>query len=118
MSELSISLSGQPGDTDSRFLLARSYHKQRRYDDALREYALVLQTDPEREALAHFCIGSLFADQGRIIDAIQSFEQSIRADPAQGEAHFRLAECYKHEGHKDKATLEFQTAKRLGFNNK
>jgi Tfp pilus assembly protein PilF len=83
-------------------------------DDAAAEpllhKAVALQKDIR---LAYFDLGCVYAIQRRSPEALEAFQQAIRLDPAQPDAHYRLARLYAQLGQKQKAEQEFAKTKEL-----
>jgi Tfp pilus assembly protein PilF len=115
ITEFKIGLSEDPSNTQTRFLLARSYHKQGNLRSALSEYEIILKSDPSQKALIHFGIGSLYFEQDKLDKAIQEFKSSISAEPNEGETHFLLGKCYEAQGEKNMANHEYKIAAKLGY---
>jgi tetratricopeptide (TPR) repeat protein len=63
--------------------------------------------------LAYFDLGCVYADQKKIPEALAAFEHAAKLDPAQPDAHYRLARLYSQTGQKDKAAREFALTKEL-----
>ncbi len=59
-------------------------------------------------AEAYLELGILSSDEGRFPEAISFYEKAVRADPLQGEAHYRLGIAYDRVGEKAKARQELQ----------
>jgi tetratricopeptide (TPR) repeat protein len=123
ISEFQIGLSINPNESDARlesdarFLFARSYYKQGRLQEALREYKIIAQTDPKQAVahMIHFFIGESYSELGQLDEAIREFQASLSIEANEGVTHFRLGKCYEQQGHKDKAIREFKIAAELGY---
>jgi Tfp pilus assembly protein PilF len=55
---------------------------------------LALEKDPSM-ARAHFQLGVVYADSGDYANAAAEFEQTVRLEPANAEAHYHLAQAYR-----------------------
>ncbi len=64
-------------------------------------------------AEAYLQLGILQSSQGHLEQAIQQYEQAIRANPKLSEAHFRLGLAYERLHHPDKAKKEFRVHETL-----
>ena len=58
-------------------------------------------------------LGILFSERGDPARAIESYQEAIAADSNLAEAHFRLAQSYRHVGENAKATHELQIFERI-----
>jgi tetratricopeptide (TPR) repeat protein len=76
-----------------------------------------LWTDTIRKAadaaLPHFNLGNELRSQGRIDEAIEQYQISLRLEPTKAEAHDNLGVAYVMKGEFDKAVAEFQIALKL-----
>ena len=68
--------------------------------------------DP-RLAKGFFELGILLSDQQRYKEAIQELRQAIRLEPAQAQAHYRLAQAYRRTGQNALAATELEIFERL-----
>jgi tetratricopeptide (TPR) repeat protein len=64
-------------------------------------------------APAYLELGNLLSERGQVAEAVGLYQKSIAADPNLSEAHFRLAQAYRHAGENTKAAREFQIFDRL-----
>ncbi len=115
ITELKIGLSDDPSNTQARFLLARSYHKQGNLRLALSEYEIILKSNPSQKALIHYCLGTIYFEQDKLDKAIQELKSSISLEPNEGETHFLLGKCYEAQGEKNIANKEYKVAAKLGY---
>jgi len=72
----------------------------------------IIRVDP-RFAQAYLQLGILFSERGDPARAIESYQEAIAADSNLAEAHFRLAQSYRHVGENAKATHELQIFERI-----
>ncbi|RRA48606.1 tetratricopeptide repeat protein [Acidipila sp. EB88] len=63
--------------------------------------------------LAYFDLGCISADRKNNAEAVAAFEHAVKLDPAQADAHYRLARIYMQQGDKQKASAEFARTKEL-----
>lgn len=64
-----------------------------------------MQLDPSL-GVASLQLGSVYAEQKNIPQAILWYQRAIKADPSLEQAHYRLAQAYRQTGASDKARLE------------
>lgn len=62
---------------------------------------------------AHFQLGLLYFDQGKIAPAVQEFEATVRLRPGMKNAHYRLSRLYRQQGRTDLAQKEKDVFKSL-----
>jgi tetratricopeptide (TPR) repeat protein len=71
-----------------------------------------VRLDP-KFADAHFQLGLLFSDQGKIAPAVQELEAAVRLRPGLKQAHYRLSRLYAQQGRPDLARKELEIFKSL-----
>jgi tetratricopeptide (TPR) repeat protein len=83
-------------------------------DAALEQYRFALQLDPALAA-AYWRIGQLhfFAEQPRLNEALQAFQDTIRVEPDWAEGHLWFANVLSDLDQDAQAVLEYQIAMRL-----
>jgi tetratricopeptide (TPR) repeat protein len=107
----------------SRIALGLFYTQAKRYDDALQAFRDAEAADPKAYE-AWYQIGRVagFADASHYAEGIESFKHYLAVDdlpdtiPSIAWAHYRLGNIYEHQGHKDLARTEYQTAAGLEGN--
>jgi len=92
--------------------LGVAYEKEGRTDEAIREYLLAIQINPDYDE-AHYNLGVAYEKKGRIKDAVQELLTAIRISPAYGQAHNNLGIIYGRTGRTDEAVREFLRAKQI-----
>jgi tetratricopeptide (TPR) repeat protein len=84
--------------------------------DALRQVEALLRNslaiDPKFD-LAYLQLGNLYFARGSFPEALTAYEKAVVANPAGGEAHYRLGLTYKRIGEEAKAQREFEQYKQL-----
>jgi tetratricopeptide (TPR) repeat protein len=84
--------------------------------DAMRQVEALLRKslaiDPKLD-LAYLQLGNLYFARGSFQEALTAYEKAVVANPAGGEAHYRLGLTYKRIGEEAKAQREFEEYKRL-----
>ena len=98
-----------PDDPETLLQVAATAQNQGRLDDALRQYAHVLELDPAaREAYTN--LGTIFVQQGRFAQAIQVFRAAVRLAPHLALTHANLAQAFAQSGDQAGAVAEFRAA--------
>jgi len=67
----------------------------------------VIHLDP-KFAAAYLQLGILHAEQADYARAISDYQQALQADPQMEQAHYRLAQAYRHVGDVAKAAAELR----------
>ena len=71
-----------------------------------------LALDP-RSADAHLQLGILYHDQHREPEALAEFQEAVRANPGDPDAHYHLAQAYFRTGDKARGQAELQVYEKL-----
>lgn len=101
----------EPDDLAAYRALAEVYNAQRRFDDAAEATAQAARISGSRGrggATAVFDQGLIFWNAGRVAEARQQFEQTLRLDPNHGEAHYWLGIANLNEGNVAEAAAEMK----------
>lgn len=98
-----------PENADARYYLATVYTNQGFYDAAREQWQLGIQAAPNRSDLHMGLAYNFFAD-GRIPDAILSFNAALEVDPENAEAYDGLAYMYLQLGQYPQAEENAQQA--------
>jgi len=72
--------------------------------------ALALQNDMR---MAWFDLGKVLSDENKNTQALAAFQKAVSLDPADPDAHYRLARLYTTLGQKGKAQVEFAKTREL-----
>lgn len=88
------------------------YFNKNRIDDAIREYLIALQLDPDY-AYAHNNIGVAYYNRGYLDAAIKELKEAIRLSPDYAEAHYNLGIAYGEKGMTGDAYIEMKEAMEL-----
>ena len=81
----------QPDLWEAHFNLGLAYGQMAgRESDAIAEFRTALRLKPD-SALAYFHMGNTFHKLGRLPEAIEAYQSSVRLDPAVPEVHYELA---------------------------
>ncbi len=76
------------------------------------EYQAALRINPDY-AEAHYNLGVVYGQQGRIDEAIREYQAALRINPDYAEAHHNLGLVYGQQGRTDEAIREYQAALRI-----
>jgi tetratricopeptide (TPR) repeat protein len=109
-------------DVDLRFALAQSLYRGQRYNDALEQYRMVVNADPEF-APGQLGLGNLYylsgpADPRRYQDAREPLEKYTTLEPTDGKGWSLLGRTYYYLRMKDEAAVAMNRADSLGGANK
>ena len=95
-----------PEDMQSHYLLALIYSNQRQYDDAAREYEIILKTFSEEEPQnieIYGYLGQLYYSQRRYDRAIEQFEKILAVEPNNADVMYMLGSLYLETAQKESA---------------
>jgi len=95
-----------------RTRLADAYACADQASQAAAEYEHAIKLDPNY-AEAHFGMGELFFNSGRIRAAIHYFARAVRLDPGRAWYHYKLSQAYIEAGKLEKAERALKRAIRL-----
>jgi superkiller protein 3 len=87
----------EPDNAIARYYMATVFTYQGRYDEALEQYMLGLEADPNNPDL-HIGLAYNYYGTGSISDALLSFEEAIAVDPDNAEAYDGRAYMYLQLG--------------------
>jgi tetratricopeptide (TPR) repeat protein len=73
------------------------------------QFQAALELDPTNET-AHYNLGALFADEGKLEAAARHLREAVRLQPADGAAHHRLADVLRAMGNPDEALEHYGQA--------
>ena len=91
------------------FLKGRSFAKQGRWSESVREYRKALQIAPEF-ADAHNRLGLMLLRHGHLEAAAEEFQSILDAKPSNSQAHNNLGLVRKHQGCIEDSVAQFQEA--------
>ncbi|MEE4117036.1 MAG: tetratricopeptide repeat protein, partial [Marinilabiliaceae bacterium] len=82
-----------PEYSDAIFNLGTALYKQGKYDDALKSFESVQETDIERKKLAstYYNLGNTLFNSQKLEESIEAYKNSLRNDPGNLEAKYNLA---------------------------
>ncbi len=115
--EYEKSLSVDDKNIETHFNLGAAYQVEGRFDDAIREYKIVLQSRPLDSAPVLTNLGEALASKGDVGSAFLSCEAAVQRDANLAEAHSCLGTLYGNTGMLDKAIAEFEQASNLNPDN-
>lgn len=86
-----------PKNTAIYHSLAHIYYRQKKYDQALRVYKMIVEISPEDKE-AHLFLGLIYNEKGKRKEAIEEFKRALLIDPEFPEALNALGYLYAEEG--------------------
>jgi predicted O-linked N-acetylglucosamine transferase (SPINDLY family) len=84
-------------------------------DACIEHYQNALATQPEI-AEWHYRLGTIYAENQQIAEAIACYERSLQIDPAYAKSYFSLGNVDLNQGNFDRATARYEQAIRLSPN--
>jgi tetratricopeptide (TPR) repeat protein len=101
----------QPEDARTLYLLGLALAQRGRAPDDPRR-ALLLLAEARRRGIAgspvRYAMGLAYLSQGRLPEATAALEATVRQEPGDDQALFRLGEAYRRAGHMDAAQKTLQ----------
>jgi protein O-mannosyl-transferase len=94
-----------------------NFYKQKEFDKAISELKQLIKLNPENSSGYYNNMGMCYLDQGKYNEAIESFNQSVKADPKFSTGYNNLGQCYEKMGDKQKAAEYFKKAFEADPNN-
>ena len=75
------------------FNLGNAYYEQKRYDEALKQYQLAAQTNPDTavKAKAYHNMGNIHLQQEKWEDAVKAYKSSLKLKPGDADTKYNLA---------------------------
>lgn len=75
------------------FNLGNAYYAQQRYDDAIKQFQLAAQTNPDTaiKAKAYHNIGNVHLKQEKWEDAVKAYKTSLKLKPGDADSKYNLA---------------------------
>ena len=87
-----------PRDAEVHFALGGLYENKNRPDLAMKEYRAAIESNRDL-APAHSALGWMLFDQGHREEAMECFNQALRADPQNARAYLGVAVlCKSRQG--------------------
>ncbi len=77
--------------------------------DQLQKYLLEVKESPD-DPEAHFRLGAVYEQKGKVPEAIEQFQETLRLAPRSAEAHFNLGILYEKAGEGDSAIVHMNKA--------
>ena len=91
-----------PNPAKGHFDAATKLYKEKKYDEALKEYTETLKYDPQ-SAQTYSNMGFIYFDKKEYDNAIKSQKKALELDPKYGLATLGLAQSYEKKGKKKEA---------------
>jgi tetratricopeptide (TPR) repeat protein len=105
----------EPENEAARFNLGCSFAGQGELEAAANEFQILVDGGTEMPP-AHFMLGSMLAQLGREEEGIRALRRGLQYDPEDGQAYFNIGRALMPLGRFSEAVIEFQSARRHGFN--
>ncbi|MBU0936597.1 MAG: tetratricopeptide repeat protein [Spirochaetes bacterium] len=96
-------------EKEFRILIASLYERFGQAEEALKEYIMLSQKDPNNAEYFYQC-GRIFGDRGKTEVAVKYVRKAIELDPKHGKAHFTLGMILYRTKHPVEARTEFEAA--------
>ena len=101
-----------PGAAGALVNLGTIYYRQRKYEDAERQYLDAIRVDASYP-LAHYNLGNLYDEQGDLTRAEQHYNVALELNPNYADAHFNLALLAERRGDFLKAVRHWKSYLKL-----
>jgi tetratricopeptide (TPR) repeat protein len=112
-------LVAHPDDAEAHFTYALTLSRrnstepeQETRQETTRQLQRALALNP-RMARAHFLLGDNLADAGDLRAATEEFLAGLKLDPADAQAHYRLAQLYRRTGEQERSRHEIEEFRAL-----
>ena len=99
---ITAKLEQNPGDIEFRDLLAETYVRMAKFDEAEKQYRFVLERNPRSSSTYEKLIG-LYTRMGKKLEVVATFEKLIELFPTDTEYLRRMGERYLRDNNPDKA---------------
>ena len=113
VSELKNIIRLEPENLEAHFVLALIYAAQKRHNDAVREYELILKKvqglEPENTEIRR-SLAQLYFEERRLDEAVQQFQKILAVSPGDSASHFYLGVIYEEKGQHSLAIDELKKA--------
>ncbi|HLP19121.1 MAG TPA: tetratricopeptide repeat protein [Chitinophagales bacterium] len=78
---------------EATFNLGDAVYEQKRYDEAIKQFQLSAQTNPDKgvKAKAYHNLGNTFMQQNKWQEAVNSFKEALKNNPKDAETKYNLA---------------------------
>ncbi len=100
-----------PNSMIVHLFLADAYHARAKYDDAIKEYKIVLQLPKVPAARIHNTLGKIYGGRKQYDLAIEEFVKSLKANPRDVETYYNLGITSLFQDKVDAALKYFDAAK-------
>ena len=101
-----------PNGAKPHFDYGSALQKEGKLEQAIEEYKIALQFDPNYTG-THMNLGAALSAQAKFDAALPHMETALRLEPNKGDFHLMYANLLHRIGRNDEATLHFQTGTRL-----
>ncbi len=101
-----------PNGAKPHFDYGSALQKEGKLEQAIEEYKIALQFDPNYSG-THMNLGSALSAQAKFDASLPHMETALRLEPNKGDFHLMYANLLHRIGRNDEATLHFETGTRL-----
>jgi tetratricopeptide (TPR) repeat protein len=98
-----------PMEKEAHYFLGRYYETKRNYEEAIKEYQVILEMDPFH-SFTHARIVDIAQTKGDYESALKWAERYVSACPDEPNPYFKLGRLYFNKGQLDQAIIQFQKA--------
>jgi tetratricopeptide (TPR) repeat protein len=109
---LEAAVSSTPDRAEARRMLGIAYWADGQYEKSVGQLSAALRLVPDDER-SRMALADVLTDAGRTADAERALDDTVRAIPDSGPAHYRLAQLYQSRSLLPQAVQEFETAAAL-----
>ena len=90
--------------------LGMLYYQQRDYPEAARHLAMAVELGVDDDAVLYNALGISYSRTGKLQQAVQSYRQALKIDPALAQAHLNLGFAYERLKQTENAKREYARA--------
>ncbi|RMD91008.1 MAG: tetratricopeptide repeat protein, partial [Calditrichaeota bacterium] len=92
---------------DDRLILGLKYYKEKRYDDAIREFETLVAANPRLKEI-HSLLGNAYFRSGLQDKALEAYQRVIELDPRDVDAYENIGVIYANQGDYERAISEWK----------
>ncbi len=92
---------------DESLVLGLKYYKDKRYDDAIREFEALVQVNPKLKEI-YSMLGNSYFRNGMLEKALEAYQRVIELDPKDADAYENIGVIYANQGEYERAIAEWK----------